>query len=88
MNQIRESKEVLFAAFSDKCTKEDKVKAWKGVHETASALGVVPATKDFTYTRDTLWQNLKKNTMVSPFLKHLSEYYNILHTRYELFNNG
>lgn len=60
LKDIRESKDVLFASFSDTCTKEDKVKAWKAIHEKASALGVVPATKDFIYTRDTLWQNLKK----------------------------
>lgn len=65
LKAIRESKNVLMGAFSDKLTKDDKIKAWKVIHNKALTLGLVPENKDYTYTRDTFWQNIRKNTMVS-----------------------
>lgn len=65
LKHILEAKDTLFGAFSDKLTKEDKTKTWKAMHEKALALGIVPCNKDYIYTRDTYWQNLKKYTMVS-----------------------
>lgn len=65
LKSVLESKEVLFGAFSDTLTKELKTRKWKSIHEEAVALGIVPANKDYVYTRDTYWQNLKKYTVVS-----------------------
>ncbi|KAJ8898305.1 hypothetical protein PR048_003665 [Dryococelus australis] len=62
LNNIKDKKDILFAAFSEKYTKQNKLKAWQEIHERASGLGLIPPGKDATYTRDTFWQNLKKNT--------------------------
>lgn len=65
LKDIKDKKDVLFGSFSDKQTKQDKLRAWEDIHNKACGLGLIPAGKDITYTRDTFWQNLKKNTMVS-----------------------
>ncbi|KAL1516245.1 hypothetical protein ABEB36_000164 [Hypothenemus hampei] len=63
LRDIRDKKEILMGAFSEKLTKADKNKAWGEVHEKAVALGIVPSNKNFMYTRNTFWQNVRKNTM-------------------------
>lgn len=62
--QIKENKEVLFGAFSDTLRKEDKVKQWKELASLAQSICLMPLEKDWTYARDTLWQNLKKSAVV------------------------
>ena len=61
---IKEKKNVLFGAFSSTLTKIDKCNAWKEIHQTASALNLVGAERDWPYTRDVLWQNIKKAAVV------------------------
>lgn len=65
LKEIRENKSTLMGAFSSSLTKQDKIKAWERIHTKALILGLVPCGKDYTYTRDTFWQNIRKNTMVS-----------------------
>ncbi|CAH0546807.1 unnamed protein product [Brassicogethes aeneus] len=60
LHDVLSSKKVLFGSFSDKLTKEDKVKAWKTIHEKALSLGLVSANKDFSYTRDVYWQKIHR----------------------------
>ncbi|CAH0547289.1 unnamed protein product [Brassicogethes aeneus] len=60
LHDVLSSKKVLFGSFSDKLTKEDKVKAWKTIHEKALALGLVSANKDLSYTKDRKIDNRKK----------------------------
>lgn len=72
LKEIRESKEVLFGCFSQSITKHMKNEKWKEINEKAKALGLVSYDKDYTYTRDTVWQNIRKTSMVSQkfYLQH------------------
>uniref|UniRef100_A0A6P7FFP7 Regulatory protein zeste n=1 Tax=Diabrotica virgifera virgifera TaxID=50390 RepID=A0A6P7FFP7_DIAVI len=63
LKEIRDKKVILFGSFSDKLTKKDKIECWKTVHQKSTSLGLVPPNKDWTYSRDVFWQNLKKTTM-------------------------
>ncbi|XP_050513065.1 uncharacterized protein LOC126888722 [Diabrotica virgifera virgifera] len=63
LKEIRDKKAILFGSFSDKLTKKDKIECWKTVHQKSTSLGLVPPNKDWTYSRDVFWQNLKKTTM-------------------------
>lgn len=65
LKKIREHKDLLFGAFSEKVTKQDKVGKWKELAILAQSICLIPAGKEWTYVRDTLWQNLKKTAMVS-----------------------
>ncbi|XP_039299969.1 uncharacterized protein LOC111045589 isoform X2 [Nilaparvata lugens] len=63
LQQIREKKAVLFGKFSDEVCKAQKIDAWKEIHSLALGMGVVGPDKQWTYTRDVLWQNARKSTM-------------------------
>ncbi|XP_050516375.1 uncharacterized protein LOC126891236 [Diabrotica virgifera virgifera] len=63
LKEIRDKTAILFGSFSDKLTKKDKIECWKTVHQKSTSLGLVPPNKDWTYSRDVFWQNLKKTTM-------------------------
>ncbi|XP_063235645.1 uncharacterized protein LOC134538339 [Bacillus rossius redtenbacheri] len=63
LQEIRDKKETLFGPFSCTLTKEMKTSCWKEIHTQCGSLGLVAADKEWTYTRDVLWQNLKKSTM-------------------------
>lgn len=65
LNKIKENKHILFGAFSEKLKKQNKVEKWKEMSLLAHSICLVPADKDWTYVRDTVWQNLKKTAMVS-----------------------
>lgn len=65
LREIKLLKNELFGAYSAKITKNTKAEHWKKVHECAVTLNVVAEKKDFTYTRDTVWPNIRKRTMVS-----------------------
>ncbi|VEN34301.1 unnamed protein product [Callosobruchus maculatus] len=58
LKKVRENKDILFGAFSEKLRKQDKVNKWKEMAEVAKT------DKDWTYVRDTIWQNLKKTAML------------------------
>lgn len=68
LQEIRDKKDVLFGSFSDKLTKQEKVECWKTIHQKSASLGLVAPDKDWAYSRDVFWQNLKKSTMVSTLL--------------------
>ncbi|XP_063219058.1 uncharacterized protein LOC134529167 [Bacillus rossius redtenbacheri] len=63
LNKIKDSRDILFGAFSDKLTKQNKMSAWQEIRDFAASLGVISENKDWTYVRDVVWQNLKKSTM-------------------------
>ncbi|XP_063628979.1 uncharacterized protein LOC134800445 [Cydia splendana] len=63
LRAVFEAKDILFGPFSDTLTKTDKVLAWKSMHALAQSLALVPNNKEYTYTRDTFWQNLRKNAV-------------------------
>lgn len=65
LNKLKDNKDILFGAFSDKLKKQDKVEKWKEMAVLAQSICLAPADKDWTYIRDTVWQNLKKTAMVS-----------------------
>jgi hypothetical protein len=65
LKEIRENRDVLFGSFSEKLTKKDKNACWQEIHKKCSSLGLVAPNKDWSYTRDVFWQNLKKATMLS-----------------------
>lgn len=65
LNKIKENKQILFGAFSEKLRKQDKIEKWKEMAMVAQSICLLPADKDWTYVRDTIWQNLKKTAMVS-----------------------
>lgn len=60
LEQVRQRKDYLFAAFSADITKEIKANKWKEVHEFAESMELVKQQKDWQYTRDVLWGNLKR----------------------------
>lgn len=64
LQQILEKKNILFGQFSDRLNKVQKQDAWKEVFESCRCLNAFPG-KEYTYLRDTFYQNLRKNTMVS-----------------------
>lgn len=64
LQEIREKKEQLFGPFSSTLTKQVKTDCWKEVNNKCGSLGLVVPEKDWTYTRDVFWQNLKKATVV------------------------
>ncbi|KAJ8909589.1 hypothetical protein NQ315_005906 [Exocentrus adspersus] len=63
LKEIREHKDTLFGSFSNKLTKQDKIQCWKEIHEKSASLGLVAPDKEWTYSRDGFWQNLKKSTV-------------------------
>ncbi|XP_050292780.1 uncharacterized protein LOC126733499 [Anthonomus grandis grandis] len=63
LTKIKENKEILFGAFSDRLKKQDKVEKWKEITQVAQSICLVSVEKDWTYVRDTVWQNLKKSAM-------------------------
>ena len=65
LQKIRDSKEILFGAFSPELTKQTKAEEWKKIHSFALAMGVISQEKDFVYVRDTYWPNIKRITTVS-----------------------
>ena len=65
LTMIREEKEILFGSFSEKLTKATKIEKWREVHNLAQSIGLVKIEKEWTYTRDVLWPNIKRSTMVS-----------------------
>jgi len=68
LTSIKKHKDVLFGAFSSQLSHQDKEQAWKKVLDTAKSVGhKLPENKgnDWTYIRDTFWQNHKKRAMVS-----------------------
>lgn len=65
LQKVKENREILFGAFSDRLKKTDKVEKWKELANVAKSVCLMPSDKDWTYARDTLWQNMKKITMVS-----------------------
>lgn len=65
LKSIRDEKDSLFGCFSKTLTKQIKNEKWKEIHKKAQSLGIVSYEKDYTYTRDTVWQNIRKTTMVS-----------------------
>lgn len=65
LTKIQENKHILFGAFSDKLRKQDKIEKWKELTKVAQSISLVSAEKDWTYVRDTVWQNFKKSAMVS-----------------------
>ncbi|KAL1493886.1 hypothetical protein ABEB36_009570 [Hypothenemus hampei] len=64
LTKIRENKDILFGAFSEKLRKQDKIEKWKEMAMVAQSICLLPADKDWTYVRDTIWQNLKKTAML------------------------
>lgn len=64
LQQILEKKNILFGQFSDRLNKVQKQDVWKEVFESCRCLNAFPG-KEYTYLRDTFYQNLRKNTMVS-----------------------
>jgi len=69
LQKIKEEKDILFGAFSNKQMKEDKTKKWQKVTELAQSLDIA-AGKNWQYERDTVWGNWRKRTMVRKVLKH------------------
>lgn len=67
LKDVLNSKETLFGVLTNKFSKENKKIKWRLIHDKALDLGLVPAYKNYVYTRDTYWQNLKKYTLVSIF---------------------
>ncbi|XP_069697422.1 uncharacterized protein [Periplaneta americana] len=63
LTKIREEKDILFGGFSDKITKSVKIEKWKEIHNLAQSIELVKNEKDWTYTRDVLWPNIKRSTM-------------------------
>ncbi|KAJ8892071.1 hypothetical protein PR048_004647 [Dryococelus australis] len=63
--KIKENKNILFGAFSDKLSKNDKQVVWTYVSNLAHSLGLLPQEKGWEYVRVVLWQNWKKVIMVS-----------------------
>lgn len=61
---IREKKEVLFGKHSPNLTNEMKISAWREVMELAQSLDIIPIEKEWTYVRDTTWQNWRRATVV------------------------
>ncbi|XP_055842369.1 uncharacterized protein LOC129909310 [Episyrphus balteatus] len=62
--KIREHKDILFGVFSDTLTKQIKSDKWKEVYDVARSINIVSASKDWTYVRDTFWQNCRKYTFI------------------------
>ncbi|XP_055846059.1 uncharacterized protein LOC129911998 [Episyrphus balteatus] len=62
LDLILKNKSVLFGAFSNKITKQDKSETWKKIHEEAVASGVFQ-NKPWGYIRDAFWPNIKKSAM-------------------------
>ena len=58
---MKEQKDILLGAFCDNLTKVDKAKSWKEVYDNATASGMIPPAKDWTYIRDAMWPNMRKN---------------------------
>ncbi|CAH1114879.1 unnamed protein product [Psylliodes chrysocephalus] len=64
LNKIKENIDILFGAFSDKQRKQDKIEKWKEMAIMAQSICLLPTDKDWTYVRDTMWQNLNKTAML------------------------
>uniref|UniRef100_A0A915IS12 Regulatory protein zeste n=1 Tax=Romanomermis culicivorax TaxID=13658 RepID=A0A915IS12_ROMCU len=59
--KVQENKDVLFGQFSDKLTKKDKIEKWTMILNYMRAINYpLPPNADFTYIRDTVWQNFRK----------------------------
>ncbi|KAL1488796.1 hypothetical protein ABEB36_014594 [Hypothenemus hampei] len=62
--KIKENKDIVFGAFSENLRKEHKINKWKELATLAQSICLMPLEKNWTYARDTLWQNIKKMTML------------------------
>lgn len=58
LQKIRAQKAVLFGAFSSKLTKQNKAEAWQNINTFAQSLGVVDASREWSYVRDVWWPNV------------------------------
>lgn len=64
LRKIEEQKDILFAKFAPNITHTIKQDAWKEIHRACLPMNLFPG-KDYTYIRDTFFQNLKRTTTVS-----------------------
>lgn len=58
-------KKTLFGAFSEKLTKEVKVRTWKEINSYGQSIGIIPSNKEWNYLRDVWWPNVRKLVTVS-----------------------
>ena len=49
LQKIRDSKDILFGAFSPKSTKQTKVEEWEKIHSFALSMGGISQKKDFAH---------------------------------------
>ncbi len=62
---VSERKEVLFGSFSQTVTAKSKQESWDEIMKKCKLMGIpLPYEKGCAYLRDTVWNNLKKRTMV------------------------
>lgn len=67
LKKIEENKNILFGAFNDKLTKQNKSDAWKEIFKLGQSCGAFNG-KEWSYIRDVFWPNIRKTTMVSIIL--------------------
>lgn len=60
---IREQRSTIFGAFSSTITNKQKQECWEKIAKEAIALGLIPASKNAKYVRDTYWQNIRRKTI-------------------------
>lgn len=60
---IRDQPEIIFGAFSAKCTKKQKNEVWENITKNAIDLGLLPSYKDSKYVREVYWQNIRRRTV-------------------------
>jgi hypothetical protein len=64
LREINLNKSVLFGAFGSNITNSDKESEWKKIHRMCQSLSICNATKDWKYTRDVIWANFRRRTLV------------------------
>uniref|UniRef100_T1GAM1 Regulatory protein zeste n=1 Tax=Megaselia scalaris TaxID=36166 RepID=T1GAM1_MEGSC len=63
LDKILEHSTILFNSQEFARNNGARQKAWQQIHATALEIGCYPSSKNWTYLRDVVWQNLRKSTL-------------------------
>lgn len=84
LQRINENKDVLFGAFDESTSRDEKRKVWESIFDSAIKTGLpFPKEANYAYLRDTFWPNTKRATLVSYYFIHVRKL--IVHTQYHNF---
>lgn len=70
LREINLKKTVLFGAFGSNISNSDKEEEWKKIHRMGQSLSLCNVAKDWKYTRDVIWANFRRRTLVSIIINH------------------